>query len=471
MVAIDKKVSETKHNNFGQKDSKRDNEVNGESKMYLKDSLDRFGDDLVRLILSYHSIDDRNNTIQKRCLHECVSKQFQRLIFDTINELNIANKVILRLSEQNNDLSDEEFCHKLIIFLQKKCPKIQIFNYNLYIDKNTIELPYFRQLFEAIDHLRNSWPFLKTLMLPRLTQWGVRQSAEMESQMTSVERIIEYSKLPQEAALTAHDSHKPPPDWPQKGEIEFKDMSLCYEGSDKPVLKNLNCVIKSGEKIGIVGRTGAGKSSIISALFRMVEPKGEIVMDGLSVRSIGLHELRSKISIIPQDPVLFAGSVRRNLDPFGEYSDQRIWSALEEVQLKEAVGDLPGQLDGQLAEGGANLSVGQKQLVCLARAILRHNKVLVLDEATANVDHQTDALIQTTIRRKFNDCTVLTIAHRLNTIIDCDRVLVLDAGEIIEFDKPFVLLQRKGQLYDMCRKTGKHMFKHLLNMAKKSHLK
>ncbi|CAG2110844.1 unnamed protein product, partial [Medioppia subpectinata] len=180
------------------------------------------------------------------------------------------------------------------------------------------------------------------LMLTGMTQWGARQSAEMESQMTSVERIIEYSRLPQEAALTAQDSHKPPPNWPQKGEIELKDMSLCYEGSDKPVLKNLNCVIKSKEKVGICGRTGAGKSSIISALFRMVEPKGEIVMDGINTGSIGLHDLRRVLSIIPQDPVVFTGSVRRNLDPFGEYSDQRIWSALEEVQLKGAVGDLPG---------------------------------------------------------------------------------------------------------------------------------
>ncbi|CAG2104101.1 unnamed protein product [Medioppia subpectinata] len=309
------------------------------------------------------------------------------------------------------------------------------------------------------------------LILRGLIQWGVRQSTEVESQMTSVERIIEYSKLPQEAALTAHDSHKPPPDWPQAGQIEFKDMSLCYKGSDKLVLKCLNCVINSGEKIGICGRTGAGKSSIISALFRMVEPRGQIIIDGINTGSIGLRDLRSVISIIPQDPVVFTGTVRKNLDPTGEYSDQRIWSALEEVQLKGPVGDLPGQLDSLLAEEGANFSVGQRQLVCLARAILRHNRVLVLDEATANVDHQTDALIQTTIRHKFSDCTVFTIAHRLNTIIDCDRVLVLDAGEIIEFDEPFVLLQRKGQLYDMCRKTGKHMFNHLINMAKESHLK
>ncbi|CAG2117983.1 unnamed protein product, partial [Medioppia subpectinata] len=168
------------------------------------------------------------------------------------------------------------------------------------------------------------------LMLTGVTAWGVRQSAEMESQMTSVERIIEYSRLPQEAVLTAHDNHKPPPDWPSKGRIELNHMYLFYEGSDKPVLKNLNCVVKSGEKVGIVGRTGAGKSSIISALFRMVEPKGEIVIDGINTGSIGLHDLRRVLSIIPQDPVVFTGSVRRNLDPFGEYSDQRIWSALEE---------------------------------------------------------------------------------------------------------------------------------------------
>ena len=304
-----------------------------------------------------------------------------------------------------------------------------------------------------------------------MSQWGVRQSAEFESQMTSVERIVEYQDLDQEASADSK-SYQNLKDWPNIGIIEFDHMNLTYgknEKDNKLVLKNINCIINGGEKIGIVGRTGAGKSSMIAALFRLTEFTGYIRIDGFNIQSIGLDNLRKKISIIPQDPVVFTGTVRYNLDPFNEYSDNELWEALDEVQLKTTVENFCAKLDSKLSESGANLSVGQRQLICLARALLRRNKVLILDEATANVDHQTDLLIQKTIRSEFANCTVLTIAHRLNTIIDCDRVMVLDAGEIIEFDSPYQLLKRRNKFYDMCKKTGPIMFAHLYQMAKRSH--
>lgn len=289
-------------------------------------------------------------------------------------------------------------------------------------------------------------------------QWGMRQSTELENQMTSVERVVEYSQIEQEPPLETPPNKKPPSTWPDKGKIQFRNLYLKYTPEDPPVLKDLNFTVNPKEKIGIVGRTGAGKSSLIAALFRLAPIDGYIFIDEVDTKTLGLHDLRSKISIIPQEPVLFSGTLRKNLDPFDEYNDDVLWKALEDVELREVVVDLANGLNSKMSEGGSNFSVGQRQLVCLARAIVRRNKILVLDEATANVDPQTDALIQTTIRKKFSECTVLTIAHRLHTVMDSDKVLVMDAGQMVEFDHPFTLLQNQtGVLYGMVQQTGKIM--------------
>ncbi|KAL0104938.1 hypothetical protein PUN28_016527 [Cardiocondyla obscurior] len=301
----------------------------------------------------------------------------------------------------------------------------------------------------------------QSIGLTGMFQWGMRQSAELENQMTSVERILEYSKVDSEPPLESTPDKKPKSEWPENGKIEFKNVFLRYAPLEPPVLKNLNFVIFPREKVGIVGRTGAGKSSLIQALFRLADVDGLIEIDGIDSGQIGLHDLRSKISIIPQEPFLFSGSLRRNLDPFDSYTDDPLWRALEEVELKE-IG-----LEAHINEGGSNLSVGQRQLVCLARAIVRNNPILVLDEATANVDPRTDELIQTTIRKKFERCTVLTIAHRLNTVMDSDRILVMDAGNAVEFDHPHVLLQKEtGYLKSMVQETGQAMAEALAGVAR-----
>ncbi|GJQ84115.1 hypothetical protein Trydic_g12088 [Trypoxylus dichotomus] len=312
----------------------------------------------------------------------------------------------------------------------------------------------------------------QSIGLTGMFQWGMRQSTELENQMTSVERVLEYTNIDREAALETEPGKKPRKTWPEKGKVEFSRLYLKYAPEDHPVLCNLNFVIQPKEKIGIVGRTGAGKSSLISALFRLTDTTGQIFIDDVDTEDLGLHDLRSKISIIPQEPVLFSGTMRKNLDPFDEYTDTVLWKALEDVELKEAVEDLAAGLNSKMSEGGSNFSVGQRQLVCLARAIVRNNKVLVLDEATANVDPQTDALIQTTIRKKFAECTVLTIAHRLHTVMDSDKVLVMDAGAMVEFDHPYILLQNEdGFLYGMVQKTGKTMAEALMIIAEQNYRK
>ncbi|XP_012625198.2 ATP-binding cassette sub-family C member 4 isoform X2 [Microcebus murinus] len=293
-----------------------------------------------------------------------------------------------------------------------------------------------------------------SLTIMGMFQWCVRQSAEVENMMISVERVMEYTNLEKEAPWEYQK--RPPPAWPHEGVIIFDNVNFMYSLDGPVVLKHLTALIKSQEKVGIVGRTGAGKSSLIAALFRLSEPEGKIWIDKILTTEIGLHDLRKKMSIIPQEPVLFTGTMRKNLDPFNEHTDEELWNALNEVQLKEAIEDLPGKMDTELAESGSNFSVGQRQLVCLARAILRKNRILIIDEATANVDPRTDELIQKKIREKFAHCTVLTIAHRLNTIIDSDKIMVLDSGRLKEYDEPYVLLQNKESLfYKMVQQLGK----------------
>uniref|UniRef100_A0A183G4D0 ABC transporter domain-containing protein n=1 Tax=Heligmosomoides polygyrus TaxID=6339 RepID=A0A183G4D0_HELPZ len=287
------------------------------------------------------------------------------------------------------------------------------------------------------------------LNITQTLNWAVRMTSELETNIVAVERIKEYTDTPIEGA---HSRQKPADSWPQQGRIEIKNVSLRYRAGLDPVLKGVSASIEPKEKIGIVGRTGAGKSSLTLALFRTVEiDGGSIEIDGQNISTLSLQELRSRLTIVPQDPVLFSGTLRFNLDPFEANSseppicfdlvtaflaDEEIWSALRNAHLEPFV-------------------VGQRQLLCLARALLRHPKILILDEAAAAVDAETDSLLQRTIREQFADCTVLTIAHRLHTVMDCDRLLVMSAGRVVEFDSPRALLAKPdGVFKNMAKDAG-----------------
>uniref|UniRef100_A0A7N8XY73 ATP-binding cassette, sub-family C (CFTR/MRP), member 5 n=1 Tax=Mastacembelus armatus TaxID=205130 RepID=A0A7N8XY73_9TELE len=283
------------------------------------------------------------------------------------------------------------------------------------------------------------------VQLTGLFQFTVRLASETEARFTSVERIHHYiQSLSQEAAARLKD-RTPPADWPHQGELVFKEVEMRYQENLPLVLSRISCTIRPKEKVGIVGRTGSGKSSLGVVLFRLVERcGGSILIDGVDISDIGLADLRSKLSIIPQDPVLFSGTVRSNLDPFKQYSEEQIWDALERSHMKECVSQLPLKLESDVVENGENFSVGERQLLCVARALLRQCKVLILDEATAAMDPEMDALIQETIRTSFQDCTTLTIAHRLHTVLASDRIMVLNQGKVVEFDEPSKLLANEN---------------------------
>ncbi|XP_076147974.1 ATP-binding cassette sub-family C member 12-like isoform X1 [Alosa pseudoharengus] len=287
-----------------------------------------------------------------------------------------------------------------------------------------------------------------TIELTVLLFYMVTLSSEVEARFTSVERQMEYiTGCVSEAPQLVKGVHIPE-GWPQQGSITFKDYSMRYRDNTPIVLNSLRFTIKPKEKLGIVGRTGSGKSSLGVALFRLSEPAGgTMLIDDVNTSSIGLQDLRSQLSVIPQDPVLFIGTVRYNLDPFDKYSDEEIWQAVEKTYMKPTISQLPEGLGAPVVENGENFSVGERQLLCMARALLRNSRIILLDEATASIDSETDSLVQQTIREAFRDCTVLTIAHRINTVLQSDRILVMDNGQVAELDPPEVLLQRPDSLF------------------------
>lgn len=284
--------------------------------------------------------------------------------------------------------------------------------------------------------------------------------------MNSIERVREYALLKSEAPETIPD-HRPPKSWPAHGKVEFVDFCMKYGKVDSLALKNITFSVKPRERVGIVGRSGAGKSSLMLSLFRMVEGQsGKIVIDDVDISTIGLRDLRTKLTIIPQEPLLFAGTVRYNLDPFERFSDEDLWNVIETVSLKDYVMSLPGKLDAVVEENGRNFSVGQRQLVCMARSLLSRARILLLDEASASLDPVSDALIQRTIRDSFTASTILVIAHKIQTVVDLDRILVMSSGAVVEFDTPKALLSDPNSVFSaMVDATGESMAKHIRSVV------
>ena len=310
-----------------------------------------------------------------------------------------------------------------------------------------------------------------TFTIPNILSMLIRTYTELENQMNSVERLSEFAfRLPQEAPYMITET-SPPPQWPQQGRITFANVSMRYREGLPNSIKNINLNIKPMEKIGICGRTGAGKSSLTSAIYRLCElSQGKIMIDDIDISSLGLHQLRSKMSIIPQESVLFRGTIRSNLDPFKQASDDILWKALHTTGLIDdalwnnlktgksentSTSSQKFHLDSMVIDDGSNFSLGERQLISFARAIVRNSKILVLDEATSSVDYATDSAIQHTLRNAFKECTIMCIAHRLRTIISYDKILVLDQGEIKEFDTPWNLFSDHNSIFhQLCERSN-----------------
>ena len=290
------------------------------------------------------------------------------------------------------------------------------------------------------------------LNVTQLLNISVILSSQVEAFMNSVERVQHYSVPRDQEQWQAKDERLSQSvqggHWPTKGRIQIQNLQMRYREDLELVLKNINLDFPPSARVGVVGRTGSGKSSLLVALFRMVEPcGGDILVDGVSLLRLSLEDVRTHLSILPQEATLFYGSLKYNIDPFAQHSDDEVWEALRYVQLEAVVRRMPKQLDTLVAEAGSNLSAGQRQLLCLARALLRKPKVLCLDEATANVDIATDEVIQRVIREQFSSCTIITIAHRLNTILDYDVIIVLDKGIVAEVGTPDELRQKEGGIF------------------------
>jgi ATP-binding cassette, subfamily C (CFTR/MRP), member 4 len=304
------------------------------------------------------------------------------------------------------------------------------------------------------------------LQLAGLFQWCIRQSAEVVNQFVSIERVLEFGELEPEAPLEL-ETDRNLGDWPSQGEIDVQNLAVRYRPALPRALDGATFKILKGSRIGVVGRTGSGKSTVVQTLFRLLEAEqGSIAIDGVDVSTVGLHSLRTNISVIPQSPTLFSGcSVRENLDLFGIHSDEDIKKALEDAHLADVMADLPEGFNSTVSEGGSNFSVGQRQLLCLARAILSKNKILVLDEATANIDRRTDQLLHESLHESFHDATIIAVAHRLDTVIDHDMILVLGKGRVLEYDTPANLIRSGGMFAKMVDDTGEAMSRDLKHRA------